>query len=183
MLTEKERQTAIHLLTETRALLVDAVDGVTDAQAKWKPEPDRWSILEYVEHLAVADDGLVALVRRILLTPAKHETAEERAEREKKIRSTSIPRGANPAPHALHPNHRFATLAEALEGFLAARVRTLEFAQSTRDDLRGHFATHPVLGEVDGFQWLVGNARHVTTHVEHIREIRAMPEFPAAAAA
>ena len=57
MLTEKERQTAIHLLTETRSLLIDAVEGVTDAQAKWKPEPDRWSILEYVEHLAVADDG------------------------------------------------------------------------------------------------------------------------------
>ena len=57
MLTDQERQKAIHVLTKTRQTLLDAVDGVTESQARWKPAPDRWCILEYVEHLAVSDDG------------------------------------------------------------------------------------------------------------------------------
>ena len=75
MLTDQERQKAIHVLTKTRQILLDAVEGVTENQARWKPAPDRWSILEYTEHLAVSDDGLVAIVQQSLQTPARTETA------------------------------------------------------------------------------------------------------------
>ena len=54
MLTEKERQSALNRLTRTRQALLDAVDGVTDNQARWNPAPDRWSIGgESVGHRAV----------------------------------------------------------------------------------------------------------------------------------
>jgi hypothetical protein len=36
-----------------------------------------------------------------------------------------------------------------------------------------------VLGPLDGYQWLVGNARHAETHAAHIRELRASAGFPA----
>ena len=81
MLTEKERGRAIERLTLTRQTLLDAVDGVTETQARWKPAPDRWSILEYVEHLAISDDGLVAMIKRSLETPARPESVEERKAR------------------------------------------------------------------------------------------------------
>jgi hypothetical protein len=178
MLTDQDRQKAIHVLTKTRQILLDAVDGVTENQARWKPAPDRWSILEYTEHLAVSDDGLVALVQKSLQTPAKIETAEERHERETKIRATPIPRGVNKAPHALRPSGRFASLAEAVTAFLAARERTMQYAATTQDDLRSHFSPHPVLGELDAYQWLTGNAHHAETHAGHIREIKALDGFP-----
>ncbi len=157
MLTDQERQKAIHVLTKTRQILLDAVDGVTESQARWKPSPDRWSILEYTEHLAVSDDGLVALVQKSLQTPVKSETADERRERENKIRATPIPRVA---------------------AFLAARERTMQYAATTQDDLRSHFSPHPVLGELDAYQWLTGNAHHAETHAGHIREIKALDGFP-----
>jgi DinB superfamily len=130
MITERERETALALLARSRQTLLDALGGVTDAQARWKPTADRWTVLEYVEHLAVSAG-------------------------------------------------RFGSLDEAVTHFLAARERTIEYASRTQEDLRLHFATHPVLGPLDAYQWLVGNARHVETHAGHIREIRATDGFPA----
>ncbi len=178
MITDKERETALALLARSRGVVLKAVEGVTEVQARWKPGPDRWTILEYVEHLAVSDDALVALVKKSLETPAVAETAEERGAREQKLRETPVPRGANRAPAHLKPVARFATLADAVAAFLAARERTVEFARSTSDDLRQHFVPHPVLGQMDGYQWLCGNARHAETHAAHVVEIRGMPDFP-----
>jgi DinB superfamily len=178
MLTDLERQKALGLLTRSRQTLLDAVQGVTENQARWKPADDRWSILEYVEHLAVSDDGLIAIIQRSLATPARPESDAERRERETKIRETQVPRGANRAPQMLQPGGRFSSLQEAIAAFLTARERSLEYARSTQEDLRSHFADHSVLGPLDGYQWLMGNARHAETHAGHIRELRTMPEFP-----
>lgn len=174
MLTGQERETALALLEKSRQTLVDAVAGVSDEQSRWKPAPERWSILEYVEHLAISDDGLVALIRRSLTKPSQPETAEERAAREAAMRGVHAPRGANQAPEMLLPTGRYAGLAEALAAFHAARDRSVEFARTTQEDLRSHFTPHPVYGRMDGFQWLCGNARHAELHAGHIRELREM---------
>src|SRR5271155_3433984 len=178
MLTDLEREKALGLLARSRQTLLDAVEGVSDNQARWKPAADRWSILEYVEHLAVSDDRLIAMIQRSLATPARPETEAERRERETRIRDTPVPRGANRAPEMLQPGGRFASLPEAIAAFLAARERSLEYARSTQEDLRSHFADHSVLGPLDGYQWLMGNPRHAESHAGHIRELRTMPEFP-----
>jgi hypothetical protein len=178
MITDRERENALTLLERSRTTVLSAADGVTEEQARWKPAPDRWSILEYIEHLAIADDGLVALVKRSLETPAHVETEEERHARAQKIRATPLPRGVNHAPENLRPHARFSSLAEAVSGFLAARARTIEYAGSTTDDLRSHFAAHDVLGPLDGYQWLCSNARHAEMHAAHVVELRGMAGFP-----
>jgi len=180
VITDKERETALALLARSRTAVSNAVDGVTENQARWKPSPERWSILEYVEHLAVSDDALVALVKRSLEAPPYIETEDERKAREQKIRTTPVPRGVNQAPENLKPVERFDSLASAVSAFLAARERTIAYAQSTTDDLRSHFVPHPVLGQMDGYQWLCGNARHAEHHAAHVVEIRGMTGFPQA---
>jgi|SRR5579872_437274 len=180
MLTAEERQRALSLLERSRGVLLDAVNGVTENQARWRPSPEKWCILEYVEHLALADDELVAMVQRSLQQPAAPETPEQRRAREQKIRETPMPRGANRAPHSMAPDGRFQTLQDAVAAFLAARERSIAFTRETTDDIRSHFASHTVLGALDGYQWLMGNGRHAETHAAHIRELRQMSEFPAA---
>jgi hypothetical protein len=171
-MTEPEREKALALLHRTRETLRQAVEGVTYDEAKWKPSPERWCILEYVEHLAISDDGLVSLVKRIMTEPPTPETLEERAARELRIRNTPIPRGANKAPHALLPPGKFADLGEAMRAFEEARDRSIKFTRTVQGDLRSHFSDHSVLGPMDAYQWLVGNARHVEMHAAHIRELR-----------
>ena len=178
MITDQERETALALLDRSKIAVLNAVDGGTEEQARWKHMPSRWSILEYIEHLAVSDDGLVALVKKSLESPAHTETEEGRRLREQKIRETPIPRGVNHAPERLRPAARFNSLEDAVAAFLAARERTIEYATSTSDDLRSHFVPHPVLGSLDAYQWLCGNARHAESHAAHVVEIRGMPDFP-----
>src|SRR5579862_7641320 len=109
MLNDNEREKALHLLVRSRQTLLDAVEGVTEQQARWKPAPDRWSILEYIEHLAVSDDALVGVVEMALASPPHHESEEERSAREQRRRETVIPRGGNPAPENLKPAARFSS--------------------------------------------------------------------------
>ena len=177
-MTAQEREVAIGLLTRSRQTLLDAIAGVSDAQSRWQPLPGRWTILEYTEHLAISDDKLVALVERSLRQPPIEETDDARRARDQRLRETKIPRGVNQAPEMLRPTGRFATLAEAVDAFLAARERTLEYARTSTAELRKHFTPHPVLGPMDGYQWLTANARHVELHAGHIREIREMAGFP-----
>jgi hypothetical protein len=178
MISDREREAVLGLLDRSRQGLLDAVNGLTDAQARWKTSPERWSVLEYTEHLAVGEEGLLALVKRVLETPAKPESEEERKAREKRIRETPMPKGVNHAPAALLPAARFGSLDEAIAAFLSAREKTVEYARTTQDDLRSHFAPHSVLGPLDGYQWLGANGRHAEMHSGHIRELRAMEEFP-----
>jgi len=180
MITTEERDAALERLRRSRQALIDAVEGVTETQARWQSEAGRWTILEYVEHLAVSDGELIRLVERALATPPRPETPEERRLREQKIRNTPMPRGVNHAPPRLRPGGRFESLAEAMAAFLEARERTLEYARTTQAELRDHFADHPVLGPMDGYQWLVANARHAESHAGHIREIRSLAGFPGA---
>jgi len=174
MLTDTEREAAVRSLTKSRAVLVEAVEGVSDEEARWKPSPERWSILEYVEHLAISDDGLIDLVKKVLASPATPESAEEREARIAKIASTKMERGMNKAPERLQPKAKFANLQEAVAGFLEARERTLEFARTTDGDLKNHFAPHSVLGPLDALQWLLANKDHVHTHSAHIKELREL---------
>lgn len=178
MITEQEREAALALLTRSRQTFLDSVAGVSENQARWKPSPERWSILEYAEHMAISDDALVALVERALQSPAQPETPEQRVAREKKIRETPMPRGVNRAPDAIRPASRFRSLKDAVDAFLEARERTLDYARKTEANLRDHFSPHSVLGPLDGYQWLTANARHVESHSAHIREIRGMEGFP-----
>jgi len=44
-------ESAAARLAASVQVIQDLVEGVSDAQARWKPGPERWSILEVVNHL------------------------------------------------------------------------------------------------------------------------------------
>jgi hypothetical protein len=76
-ITPAEKDKALHYLAETRDGLAGAVKGLSEAQWKFKPGPDRWSVAEVVEHLAVTEGVFVNNVRTsgdpLTLVPAIRE--------------------------------------------------------------------------------------------------------------
>ena len=48
-LTADERAKVIKLLKDSQAETLDALEKLSDAQLKFKPAPDRWSVLECAE--------------------------------------------------------------------------------------------------------------------------------------
>ena len=45
------------------------MQGLSDAQLNFKPAPDRWSVLECVQHITLTSQGLVGFVQQTLKTP------------------------------------------------------------------------------------------------------------------
>lgn len=178
MISERERESAIRVLTQAQQTLKDAIDGVTEEQARWKPSPERWSVIEYVEHLTLADGSLLARVKQMLATPPREETDVERRERTQAIRQAAASRHASHAPADMTPAGSYKTLADTFLAYSAAHEQAIEFARTTQDELRNHFDQHPSLGLMDAYQWLTTIGRHAELHAGQILDLRRLEGFP-----
>ena len=64
-LTKVEREHALQYLESTRKDVLDATNGLSEAQWNFKPGPDRWSVAQVMEHIAASEDFIrVDFVRR-----------------------------------------------------------------------------------------------------------------------
>jgi hypothetical protein len=174
--TPAEREKASRYLAETRKGVEDAVKGLSDAQWKYKPRPDRWSVAEIVEHLAVIEDIIKGVFARLpdgAAAAAGRDVAKTDAEMLAKLLDRSV---KFEAPPQARPAARW-TPADALQHFLASRAENAELLRST-PGLRAHTVLHPVFGPLDGYQWMLAVAAHSARHTQQILEVKADPGFP-----
>jgi hypothetical protein len=82
------------------------------------------------------------------------------------------------APEFLKPTNRWATEADVVKAFEESRQATMDYVRTTNDDLRDHFGPHPVLGPLDGYQWILLISAHSERHTKQIEEVKADPNFP-----
>src|SRR5277367_2018967 len=75
-LTAQEREFALQQLQTTRDNFLKSVAGLSQKQWTFKPAPDRWSVAEVSEHIAVAEAGIFGLVRKQMQGPATPEKRE-----------------------------------------------------------------------------------------------------------
>jgi uncharacterized damage-inducible protein DinB len=167
-MNDADRQFLIEKLERSRAEFLDAIAGVTDEQARAKPVPDRWSILDCAEHVATAEQWLLAG----FLNAAAAETTGA-TELEAKI----LAQGANrarrfEAPVRARPAGRFGSLAEAVRAFQDGREATIRFVETCSTDLRACTVHHPLRGQVTGYECLLLMIMHPIRHAAQIREIR-----------
>ena len=80
------------------------------------------------------------------------------------------------APETVLPKGRFASVAEGLERFNAARAHSMQFAREHAADLYTLASAHPVFGPLNGVEALIIIANHARRHAEQIREIRVAIE-------
>lgn len=179
-LTQADRERGVKYLEQTRDGVIAATKGLSEAQMKFKPAPDRWSVAETLEHIALAEDFLLQNVSQKVMKaptgPANRDTA--------KIDSlvlAMIPDRSHKAqaPPMLVPTGRW-TPAETLDHFLKSRARTIEFLEST-PDLREHAsaASDSPLGQpLDAYEWLLFVSAHSERHTKQILEVKSDPNFP-----
>lgn len=175
-LTQSERSKAVAELERTRDLLLSATANLSEDKARLKPGPNRWSVLDCVEHLAVTEGTIFGMLQGNLKAPPSSEemrarTAGKTAMMAKFLtdRSTKVQ-----APAEIAPTGRFRTIAEAREAFIAARNRTIEFTEKTEDDLHAHVVKHLAFGELDLYQWLLLMAGHSERHTLQAEEAKGI---------
>lgn len=179
-LTADERKEAAKYLEETRKNFLESVKGLSEAQWKFKAAPDKWSVAEVAEHIAVSEETLLGMVTdRIMKSPAAPEKKEAAKGKEKLLPSMLTDRSSKfQAPEMLKPTSRFSSQADLVKAFNTSRDKTIAYVNISQDDLRSHFAPHPVLKDLDAYQWIFLISGHSARHTDQIKEVKADPNFP-----
>ena len=178
-ISKKERSYAIKLLKDTEKGVKDQVKGLTEAQLKFKPAADRWSIEECVKHIAKSEEMLWQMTDSIIKAAANPDKRSEIKLTDEQLiqriedRSTKVKTMEKLMPE----NIPFKDTEEALESFKTNREKLIEYVKSTNDELRNHIATMP-FGMVDSYQMILFTAAHTNRHTQQIIEVKADPNYP-----
>lgn len=180
-LSQGDRDRALSELHATRKMFLDAVANLSEAQWRWKPAPDRWSIAECAEHVVLTETELFQKVVGEILKGQPHPeraTKEQRAKDEQILRRMADRSSKAQAPKSLRPSGKYWSPEELVAVFKKTRDRTIAFVRDTQADLRSHFAP---MGseELDAYQWILAIAGHTARHIKQIQEIKNSPGFPA----
>src|ERR1700730_10049938 len=171
---------AVEYLESTRTMFLDATAGLSDAQWRFKPAPEVWSVGECAEHVALVEDRLFAMILRFATEPPA--SAEDLAQVEGKedllVRMvTSRSRKAS-APEEVCPANRWPTPELLIAHFTESRDRTIAYARAGAEGLYTHIRPHFVLGPLSGYQWLLFQAAHSERHIKQMDEVKADPGYP-----
>lgn len=176
-LTEAERKFAVDHLNQTRTDLINAVQGLSEAQLNFKPAPDRWSVLECVQHITLSSRGIFAFEQQTLSAP--NDSAFKPTVTDQQFITMIEDRSHKAqAPEPFKPvNSPYKTLDETLKAFNAGRDSLISYVQTTNDDMRGHIAVLP-FAKVDAYQIVLMISAHTNRHTQQLNEVKADPNFP-----
>jgi hypothetical protein len=178
-LTPKEREDAVANLEATRKAFLASLQGLSDAQFHFKPAPDRWSVAEVAEHIALSEDRMFTNVtERIMHSPADPKLLAEVRRDNDWLHMVEDRSHKIKAPEILRPTGRFPTVESVTVAFTQSRDKSIAYIQVTQDELHGHVGPHPVLKVLDGYQWLLLMSAHSARHVAQMAEVKADPNFP-----
>lgn len=176
--TETDRKYLVDNLTRSRDELIKETQGLTKAQWEFKESPDRWSINQIVEHIAIWELLLSHDISRAYNAGAKpdriktagpdstfvnfiYETTPHYSLEYTKPFSYTIPMGINP-------------LANNLAWFLKMRNESIDFVGKTPDDLRVYFRS--TTGSIhQAYIYVFG---HTDRHLRQIRKVKQHAKYP-----
>lgn len=180
-LTPKERAQLIQFLEDGRKEFLDAVTNLSDAQWRWKPAPERWSVGECAEHIVLSEEMLFSRAQDAIHSPADPDWETKTAGKTEILLSVMAQRkGKAQAPEEIQPTGKLSR-AEIMGRFARDREATLKFAETTDLTLKEHLAPHPfpIFNPLNAYQWVLYIPLHNMRHDKQIAEVKSTPGFPA----
>jgi len=178
-ISKDERKSATKFLTDSEKNAVNTVKKLSNAQLKFKPAADKWSVEECMMHIAATEKALWGLEEGTMKAPANPEKRAEIkwSDDDVKKNITDRTNKVKTAPNLEPQNTGFKNVGEAVASFKENRNRLIGYVKITNDDLRNHVATLP-FGSLDAYQILLFIGAHSNRHVEQMKEVMADPNFP-----
>jgi len=180
-LSDTERTNALQHLQRSLERFEQIVGSVPEPLWTQRPSDTEWSPAELAEHLVIAETRTLRRLTNDLTGAPESHLTEERTRRDATLQQTVAlrdPARRFQAPEFLQPTGRFASREVALQAFREVRSKTIEFVRNTVLPLRSRVLPHAVLGEVDGYQWLLlagGHTdRHLTQMQEHVAKMQIL---------
>jgi hypothetical protein len=173
-IADGDRQRLLAHLEMTEYWLVSEVEALTPQQFTFHMTPESWSVLEVVEHLAIAEPQYWQRIGDSMKQPpagTKPETTDAA------ILWYGIDRtNRNKTGEARNPTGKYTHVKDALASVRALRATMRDYAKTTKEDLRSRRLLE---GSMDVYQWFLMISTHSQRHILQIREIKAHPKYPA----
>jgi hypothetical protein len=165
---------------EKRRELLQSLEGVEGEKLCRRPAPDGWSAAEIIEHLRLVESGIARLITKRTGQAREAGLGEEKS-------TTSVMPAFDPlsatvdsaftqAPASLRPRENV-DVNEALDGLEISREALRAAVVSASGLSLGEIRhTHPILGELDLYQWLIFVGQHEGRHKRQIeRTLKSIP--------
>ncbi|MGA0560418.1 DinB family protein [Larkinella sp. VNQ87] len=175
--TAADQQYTVENLKRTRDELVRETANLTDAQWHFHETPERWSIAEVVEHLALWE---IIWAREISIgTRNKPQPELNQTSRPDSYYASFI---MEDTPHKSSEMSKPLGLLRGKDNltfFLWHRNLAIAFAETTKADMRAQFEFTAAgdnprnMHQVYIYQW-----GHVDRHLRQIRKVKAHPNYP-----
>ncbi|HEY2461508.1 MAG TPA: DinB family protein [Candidatus Acidoferrum sp.] len=179
-MTPTERESILKDLASSRDRVLDIVQGLSPAQANFRPRAERWSVAENVEHVIVVEQRVLAGVQRILNDPAHTPLAGAFEGQDAKIVGMiAVVDKPLAAPDPVRPTGRWQGT-ELLREFEQTRKTTGDFVASTQADVKARCFPHPFFGPMSCYQWLLAISAHTNRHYAQIQQVKSASGFPTA---
>jgi hypothetical protein len=173
-MTPGDRQRLLAHLEMTESWLASELNGLSDAQFRFRPTPESWSITEVVEHLAIAEPQYWERLRDSMKQPP---AAEKPTATDAQILWYGIDRTNRARTgEARVPKGKYQTVKESFVDFRKLRAEMREYARTTQEDLRSRKLLE---GNQDVYQWFLMISTHSQRHILQIRENKAHASYPA----
>jgi uncharacterized damage-inducible protein DinB len=179
----KKIQEIVDAGSSHRRAVVDSVSGLSAEQLDYKPGEGEWAISDILHHLALTDEANLKLISRMVKQAAALQVAPDPTPDSSEINclaphAETIRETKAQAPEFVRPqSHEPAE--KSLARLEESRRRFLELVEQLgRYDLSQLKYPHPLLGELNMYQWLVIAGGHERRHAGQIERIKSQPGFP-----
>jgi len=168
-------------LESVRGELLGEIEGLSQAQADWKPGEKDWSVGEIVHHLIVAEVMTGKLTTKLTreaeaagtLKPLPADLRDFVPMSAKAASSANAPPGVWP-----ESGKPIAALIDEMKATRARSRQSMEKLAAV--DPRPLVFNHFVLGDLDLSQWWELQAQHDGVHLRQLRDVKSSPGFPKA---
>ncbi len=170
--TNLDRQRLIAHLGMTEQALAAEVKSLSPTQLKFRPSEQGWSVLDCVEHLAIAEPQYWADYQKSMkeeASPSLKSRVDDAYMLWYGIDRTSKAKTGE----ARVPQSRYKDVETPLAEFRKLRATMIEYAKTTNEDWRHHDFQG---GEA--YQWFLMISSHAQRHILQIREIKSHTDFP-----
>jgi len=184
-LTAQELDQARKFLEQTQNSVVGATKGLSEAQWRFKPAPDRWSIVENLDHIVIVQERVLGpILDQLADAPAPPADRDSEQVDAIVINQFSNRLARFQAPEFVHPANQI--IPNELLSRLAANYARLAECLESRPGLRQHVLPAAPLKAVsngayevmDGYQWILAAAAHTERHTKQMLEVMAAPGYP-----
>jgi len=164
-ISDKDRKDLLAYRKTAETTLLASVKGLTEKQLNWRANDSSWSIANCIEHITLTEKSIFDWAMGTLKETADPAKKAEVKNTDDQIKAMIESRDHKAkAPESLKPMGKLGNTGKTLQTFEQQSASLDQYIQSTKDDLRNHFAQTPV-GTVDAYQLLV----FLTAHTKDIR--------------